>query len=184
MRGAVKSFALVLATVNAPYSQQLTAQELADCLIDHDKARAMPGHMSSFFAEVAPEMRQFVSQMTVPYCGHHAVYESQAWFGEAAPHLKSFALVELRRDTLHFGAIALGSEDPKRFYPEMGTLYLKRLGELTGVARAVLQQVGDPELRGEPECAGVVVADTHPIQHQHGGKGRHGYTPQPFDIAS
>jgi hypothetical protein len=39
MRGAVKSFALVLATVNAPYSQQLTAQELADCLMDHDKAR-------------------------------------------------------------------------------------------------------------------------------------------------
>lgn len=82
------------------------------------------------FAEVAPEMRQFVSQMTVPYCGHHAVYESQAWFGEAAPHLKSFALVELKHDDVHFGAIALGSEDAKRFYPEMGTLYLKRIGEL------------------------------------------------------
>jgi uncharacterized protein YigA (DUF484 family) len=82
------------------------------------------------FAEVAPEMRQFVSQMAVPYCGHHAVYESQAWFGEAAPHLKSFALVELKRDDLDFGAIALASEDVKRFYPEMGTLYLKRIGEL------------------------------------------------------
>ena len=29
-----------------------------------------------------------------------------------------------------FGLLALGSEDPKRFYPEMGTLYLRRIGEL------------------------------------------------------
>ncbi len=86
------------------------------------------------FAAVATEMRQCVAQMTVPYCGHHAVYESQSWFGEAAPHLKSFALVELRRDDLHFGAVALASEDPKRFYPEMGTLYLKRIGELVSHA--------------------------------------------------
>ena len=82
------------------------------------------------FAPVAPEMRQFVEQMTVPYCGHHAVYESQAWFGEAAAHLKSFALVALTRDARNFGVVALASEDPKRFYAEMGTLYLARIGEL------------------------------------------------------
>jgi uncharacterized protein YigA (DUF484 family) len=82
------------------------------------------------FAAVAAEMRQFVEQMTAPYCGHHAVYESQAWFGEAAAHLKSFALVPLARDGLNFGVVALASEDPKRFYPEMGTLYLARIGEL------------------------------------------------------
>ena len=82
------------------------------------------------FAPVAAEMRQFVEQMTAPYCGHHAVYESQSWFGEAAPHLKSFALVKLVRDGLVYGVVALASEDPKRFYPEMGTLYLARIGEL------------------------------------------------------
>ena len=82
------------------------------------------------FAPVAPEMRQFVEQMAAPYCGHHAVYESQAWFGEAAAHLKSFALVKLARDGLVFGVVALASEDPKRFYPEMGTLYLARIGDL------------------------------------------------------
>jgi uncharacterized protein YigA (DUF484 family) len=82
------------------------------------------------FAAVASEMRQFVAQMTAPYCGHPAVYESQAWFGEAAAHLKSFALVALARDGLNFGVVALASEDPKRFYPEMGTLYLARIGEL------------------------------------------------------
>jgi uncharacterized protein len=82
------------------------------------------------FAAVAVEMRQFVEQMTAPYCGHHAVYESQAWFGEAAPHLKSFALVALAYEGHAFGVVALASEDPKRFYPEMGTLYLARIGSL------------------------------------------------------
>ncbi|HTS86090.1 MAG TPA: DUF484 family protein [Usitatibacter sp.] len=82
------------------------------------------------FGAVAPEMRQFVEQMTAPYCGHHAVYESQSWFGEAAPHLKSFALATLARDGLVFGVVAMASEDAKRFYPEMGTLYLTRIGEL------------------------------------------------------
>jgi uncharacterized protein len=82
------------------------------------------------FSPVASEMREFVEKMSTPYCGHHAVYESQAWFGEAAPHLKSFALVRLNRDGLTFGVVALASEDPKRFFPEMGTLYLMRIGEL------------------------------------------------------
>ena len=86
------------------------------------------------FGEVAAETREFVAQMTAPYCGNHAVYESQAWFGEAAEHLKSFALVALRHDEHCFGVLALASEDAQRFYPEMGTLYLTRIGELLACA--------------------------------------------------
>ena len=82
------------------------------------------------FSHATAEMREFVEKMASPYTGHHAVYESQSWFGEAAPHLKSFALVPLAREGLAFGVVALASEDPKRFYPEMGTLYLARIGEL------------------------------------------------------
>jgi hypothetical protein len=98
------------------------------------------------FALVPVEMRQFVEQMTAPYCGQHAVYESQAWFGEAASHLKSFALVPLAHDRITFGVVALASEDPKRFYAEMGTLYLARIGELVSHAlwRFVTPQRGDP----------------------------------------
>ena len=33
-----------------------------------------------------------------------------------------------------FGLLVLGSEEAQRFYPEMGTLYLKRLGELVSAA--------------------------------------------------
>jgi len=86
------------------------------------------------FAPVAAEMREFVERMTAPYCGHHAVYESQSWFGEAAPHVKSFALIALANDGVPFGVVALASEDPKRFYPEMGTLYLARIGGLVSHA--------------------------------------------------
>jgi len=86
------------------------------------------------FGEAGAEMREFVAQMTAPYCGGHAVYESHAWFGESAPHLKSFALVALRHGEHGFGVLALASEDAQRFYPEMGTLYLARIGELLACA--------------------------------------------------
>ena len=64
------------------------------------------------FAAVGQEMHEFVEKLTAPYCGNHAVYESQAWFGESAAHLKSFALIALKRDDLTFGVVALASEDP------------------------------------------------------------------------
>ena len=58
-------------------------------------------------------------------------------FGEAASHIRSVALMPLK-DQECFGMLALGSEDVMRFYPEMGTLYLKRLGELAGASLARL----------------------------------------------
>jgi hypothetical protein len=45
---------LILTTVNAPYSKQLDAQELAHCLLNPEAAKTVPGHMSSFFGEVSP----------------------------------------------------------------------------------------------------------------------------------
>ncbi len=47
----------VLTTVNAPHSQQLTAQELAHYLLDPAAAKTVPGHMSSFFGDVKPELQ-------------------------------------------------------------------------------------------------------------------------------
>jgi hypothetical protein len=53
----MNSPALVLTTVNAPYSTPLNAQELVYCLLDHTAAKEMPGHMSSFFGDVKPELQ-------------------------------------------------------------------------------------------------------------------------------
>jgi len=84
---------------------------------------------------VPAELRDFVSAMTAPYCGAHAVYEVGRWFGDHAPHLRSFAIVPLRAAAGEsFGLVVLASEDPRRFYAEMGTLYLRRLGDLASAA--------------------------------------------------
>lgn len=85
------------------------------------------------FAVVSAESRDFAESLSVPYCNAHAMVDTASWFGEAAPRLRSFAYVPLRGERA-FGLLALASEDAQRFYPEMGTLYLKRLGELAGAA--------------------------------------------------
>ena len=57
------------------------------------------------------------------------MFETAEWFGQAGSLLKSYAYITLRSDRV-FGLLALASEDAQRFYPGMGTLYLKRLGDL------------------------------------------------------
>src|SRR5262245_42306292 len=68
-----------------------------------------------------------------PQCGPAAGNPFAAWFGEAAEHVRSMALVPLGDATV-FGLLALGSEDAQRFFPDMGTLYLRRIGELCAAA--------------------------------------------------
>ena len=81
------------------------------------------------FGAGSAEVRVFADSLAQPYCSHKPMFETAEWFGESAGLLKSFAYITLRTDRV-FGLLALASEDPQRFYPEMGTLYLKRLGEL------------------------------------------------------
>jgi len=76
--------------------------------------------------------RQVAETMGGPQCGPAAGSPFLDWFGESAPHLRSLALVPLGGTRL-FGLLALGSEDAERFYPEMGTLYLRRIGDLCAV---------------------------------------------------
>jgi uncharacterized protein YigA (DUF484 family) len=73
--------------------------------------------------------RQHASVMGAPQCGPAQGNAFASWFGDAAEHIRSMALVPLGQ-TATFGLLAMGSEDAKRFYPEMGTLYLRRIGEL------------------------------------------------------
>jgi len=80
------------------------------------------------FSAISEKLRLFSETLANPHCC--AQFEGASWFGEDAPRLRSFALVALRSERV-FGLLALASEDAKRFFPEMGTLYLKRLGDLT-----------------------------------------------------
>ena len=73
------TFALVLATVNAPYREKLDAHALMHYLPDHDAAKAMPGHTSSFFGEVEPALQ-------VEFAHHFNITNKQLAFAA-----KSFA---------------------------------------------------------------------------------------------
>jgi uncharacterized protein YigA (DUF484 family) len=87
------------------------------------------------FAPATDELRQYVAALEHPSCGPSGEIEVASWFGEAASLVRSVACIPLRDGgKVCFGMLALASEDPTRFYPEMGTLYLKRLGELVSAA--------------------------------------------------
>lgn len=103
----------------------------------------MPASERPEFSATSNELRMYAEGLSHPSCGPHALYETGTWFGEEGGQLKSFALVSLR--TTHtFGMLVLASEDAGRFYQGMGTLYLKRLGELVSVAldRALANEFG------------------------------------------
>ncbi|HEV3011183.1 MAG TPA: DUF484 family protein [Burkholderiales bacterium] len=103
-----------------------------DFAVPHVALRIWGKSVPVDFAEAQPvdeAQRQHAGTMGAPQCGAAAGNPFVPWFGEAAEHLRSMALVPLGQTTV-FGLLALGSEDPKRFFPEMGTLYLRRIGEL------------------------------------------------------
>lgn len=91
----------------------------------------------SYLPELAAtthELRQYTDQLGAPYCGPNPPFESRDWF-EEGEKAQSFAFLPLR--TAHtFGLLGLASDDPKRFFPGMGTMYLTRLAELASVATA------------------------------------------------
>lgn len=70
------------------------------------------------------------SQAGKPLCGvKHDSDTLNYLFGSQAQDIRSTALVLLAgKDTT--GVLGLGSNDPQRFHPQMGTLYLSKFGEL------------------------------------------------------
>ena len=83
---------------------------------------------------VGEDLKRHAAGLAQPFCGPSCHPEALAWFGEAASHVRSVACVPLRDKSECFGMLVLGSEDARRFYPEMGTVYLARLGELAGAS--------------------------------------------------
>jgi uncharacterized protein len=84
--------------------------------------------------KAAAATREHAAKLAGPYCGSHVPAESVSdLFGDAAQQLKSFSFIPLCAAET-FGVLALASEDAQRFYPEMGTVYLKRIGEMVSVA--------------------------------------------------
>jgi uncharacterized protein YigA (DUF484 family) len=64
-----------------------------------------------------------------PQCGELGEAQLRLLFPDGAPEIGSAAVVPLRGADWK-GVLAVGSQDPERFYPAMGTLFLSRMGEL------------------------------------------------------
>lgn len=86
------------------------------------------------FADVGEAFRHKAGAMLQPYCGPAAEQDAVGWLGESASHIRSVAQIPLRHEGACFGMLLLASEEAHRFYPEMGTLYLDRIGEMAAAA--------------------------------------------------
>jgi uncharacterized protein YigA (DUF484 family) len=68
--------------------------------------------------------------LTEPQGGSVALIDATELFGDAAADLQSYAYVPLRTAGVAFGLLVMASEDERRFYAEMGTVYLTCIGDL------------------------------------------------------
>jgi uncharacterized protein YigA (DUF484 family) len=129
------SIALMQARNMAPLIAALYLNLREDFAIPHTTLRLWcePAQQLPEFAGVSSEARGFAESLPRPYCGPAQGIPVADWFGEAAPHLRSLAIVPLRDDE-SLGLLVMGSEDAQRFYPEMGTLYLERIADVLSAA--------------------------------------------------
>lgn len=95
-----------------------------------------------FAAPVSDDVKTFASSLAMPYCGLNSGFEAARWAGEPGVVL-SVALIPLRHGDAPsaFGLLVLGSPDPTRYAPDMGTEFLARIGEIASAGLARLLPV-------------------------------------------
>jgi len=82
------------------------------------------------FSEVSEEAKTWITSLAQPYCGLSTALVTENWFIEPAA---SIALIPLQLKE-SIGFLALASDDEKRFYAEMGTDFLTKIGEILSAA--------------------------------------------------
>ena len=85
----------------------------------------------SAFQDVDGVTKIWAESLIEPYCGP-SINEGISGIRPDA-EAKSYAITRLGDGTI-FGLLVMASNDESRFYPEMGTLFVKRIGELVSAA--------------------------------------------------
>ena len=95
---------------------------------------------SGYAAPVSEDLRTFADSLKTPYCGNDTGFEAVSWL-DAKP--QSLALIALRpaEDEPSIGLLLLGSDDPARFDPDMGTMFLDTIARLSCAA---LRRLAEP----------------------------------------
>jgi uncharacterized protein YigA (DUF484 family) len=84
------------------------------------------------FVGESSEDREIFSQVLAsskPICGHFKDRQLEILFPEHMSEVGSGAMLPLGQNA-GFGILAIGSRDPQRFHPGMGTIFLRQLGEI------------------------------------------------------
>ena len=82
------------------------------------------------FNAVDESIRTWAASLIEPYCGTNPIEAISSLAGVEA---KSYAIAVLG-DGEVTGVLMMASDNEKRFYPEMGTVFVKRIGELVTAA--------------------------------------------------
>ena len=126
----VQQFVLsLLGNTHASTAQHTITQNLTDIF-------AIPQIALRVWQDAPPsaEVLIFADSLNLPVCVHHAVHDTQTWFGEAVSTLHSFAYLPLKHGDETIGLLVFASEDKQRFYPGMGTVFLQRIAkQVSGV---------------------------------------------------
>ena len=135
------ALALVSASTRAAVLGAMHTSLGDDFAVPHVALRLWRGEggapeQSPEYSPVSDSLREYVARLEHPFCGVNGSFEAASWFAVATEHVRAVAFVPLRDAAGTFGLLSLGSEDPGRFYPGMGTVYLTRIGELLGAALA------------------------------------------------
>lgn len=118
------------------------AADYARCFVFHPRAFESGRHL--FYLSSAAELPLLhLTQTTSLSCGALRTDELQQLFGDGIKGDGSAGLVRLRHGEL-IGVLAIGSRDPTRFSPDMGTLFIRYIGDVLSrvLARLVTHDGG------------------------------------------
>lgn len=87
-------------------------------------------HANLVFSMVPEEAKTWIISLSQPYCGKPPAIVADDWFIEPAA---SLAIIPLRAENT-IGFLALASDDGNRFFTEMGTDFLTKIGEILSAA--------------------------------------------------
>ena len=88
-----------------------------------------------FCTGISADVQAFASSLAVPYCGVNSGFEAASWLPEPAQAV-SLVMIPLRSHPAQdaFGMLVLASPDAERFQSDMGTEFLRQIGDLAGAA--------------------------------------------------
>ncbi len=105
--------------------------DLADtCLRVWEKPLDPENAKNLVFSPIPNESKSWINELTKPYCGAPNEIVTEDWFIDPAD---SLTIVPLRLEK-NIGFLALASQDKNRFYAEMETDLITKVGEIISAA--------------------------------------------------